>query len=425
MTKRVWPVALFLLIWARAAASQDLRGFLVLDGHAGYLTNGYLESAFATWTPEIEAGFGTIAATGLLEWTGGQTSVSVSANGRAVEWADSTPSWSSYLLRAGIRRRVGRRLSVGVETSYADVHRPASRNTLWGRASLEWTASPQLRLGFGPGIGRTRFGASPPLDTGTPPPQSPDAETATQADSYVLFASVEGWPSRRWQVRAEGYGARTNSQDLGIDSDGFGGSLRLTRWLENGAAVTLGGRLEGFSYRAALEGGVAVIPDDDMIWRLGLGVEWPLGRRVKLRGEVAGLGGPEGDMGRAIDGYGIFGATVTLGGLLAAHEAVASLWVSSVDGMRIRVPYRGAGQLYVVGDFNDWADPGTRLLPDGEGGRTATLGLTPGSYRFRVRITEDGVDQWLELPDETLTEDDGFGGRNGVLVVPEGLSGNG
>jgi hypothetical protein len=427
--KRTWAVLVFALVFTRPIASQDLRGFLLLDGQAGYLTNGYLEPAFATWTPELESGFGAIAATGLLAWDGERTAVAMSAAGRVTGWTGSERSWRSFLLRGVVEQQVARGLSLAVQTSFADIRQLASRKTLWGQVSLRWTISPWLRLGLGPGLARTRFGESRTVEAGAPgPPPSGselDAEPDPRADSYVLLANAEAWPATRWQVRGEGYASRTDAEDLGIDSDGLGGSLRLTRWLGNGASVTLGGRIEGFGYRAALEGGTAEIPEDDVIWRIDFGVSWPLGRRVELRSVFAGLDGPRSEGGRAMDVLTSLGVSVTLGGRLTAKKRAGSIWTLSAQGMRISVPYGGQGRLYVVGDFNDWADPGTPLLDEGDGGRSATLVLAPGSYRYRIRLVEGGISSWLELPEGAITEDDGFGGRNGVLIVSGDVSGKG
>jgi hypothetical protein len=108
-----------------------------------------------------------------------------------------------------------------------------------------------------------------------------------------------------------------------------------------------------------------------------------------------------------------------LGRTLAGRRATAArgLWHNADGGLRFHVPYDGDGQLYVTGEFNDWADPGVPLRPAESNRYAATLPLPPGRYEYRIRIVDDGTTRWLELPDDARTVNDGFGGVNGVCIV--------
>lgn len=432
-----WLLVVLVLAPPAPAGSQELRGFVVLEGDPGYLTNAYLDPGFATWAPEVETAFGSTAGTGLLEWSGDRTTASVAAAARWMGFADSTPAWRAYRFSGGVERRLGDRVALGADLSFSDIRRPTRRETLWGQAALRWTASPRVRLSLGPGLARRRFPATaaeedgglldPPLG-GDDPGDASSSTEAADATSYLLFAGLEAWTGRRWRIQAEAYGAHTEASDLGIDYRGGGGSLRFTRWFRNGASVSAGAGLEGFGYRAAVEtadGTPVEVPEDDLIWRGDLGAGWPLGRRAELRARVAGLGrsGADGEATGAeatsADVYASLGVRLTLGGALAGPRAGPPLWERTAAGMRIRVRYDGPGRLYLAGDFNAWADPGLPLRPEGGAVHTATLELPPGSYRYRIRVLEGGSERWLELPKETPSVEDGFGGRNGLLVVGE------
>ncbi|MEX2473249.1 MAG: glycogen-binding domain-containing protein, partial [Gemmatimonadota bacterium] len=63
------------------------------------------------------------------------------------------------------------------------------------------------------------------------------------------------------------------------------------------------------------------------------------------------------------------------------------------------------------GDWNDWTpEP---LRQDAEGRWTLPAGLSPGIYRFNLRV--DGM-RWI-VPDGVPVADDGFGGEVGILIV--------
>lgn len=419
-----------------AAGAQELRGILVLDGHPGYLTNPYLDPSFGTWTRSIESAFGTGGASGLLEWTGERLSVRSSASVRALGHADSASVWRSARFGAGVEWRPADRLGVGVDGSYAASERPDSRRTLWGRASLRWNASSRVRLTVGPAIGRTRLpvGASsegpalPGLPTPGPPiPGGTGTPLEATADAAMALAALDVWPARRWQVGAEMFAVRTDAEDLGLEYAGGGGMLRVTRWFADGASVSAGLGGEGFGYRAALDeaDGPGVIPDDDFIWRGELDGRWPLADRLDLVARLAALhrstsGSDPGFEHSGFDYYGSLGLRLTLGGRLAAADPGAGLWSPEPAGMRIRVPYGGDGRLYLTGDFNAWAEPGLPLRRAADGAHVATIRLEPGIYRYRVRVVEETTDGWLDLPPGAATEDDGFGGTNGLLIVTGG-----
>jgi hypothetical protein len=68
----------------------------------------------------------------------------------------------------------------------------------------------------------------------------------------------------------------------------------------------------------------------------------------------------------------------------------------------------------VVGDWNGWDAAATPLLPAGDDQYKVTVALPPGRHEYALAI--DGVTR--PPPDAPAYADDGFGGRNGVIVVP-------
>ncbi|MBI2896254.1 MAG: hypothetical protein HYY06_22035 [Deltaproteobacteria bacterium] len=68
----------------------------------------------------------------------------------------------------------------------------------------------------------------------------------------------------------------------------------------------------------------------------------------------------------------------------------------------------------IAGDFNDWgARPALLRDEDGDGIWTASVPLSPGTYRYMFVV--DG--EWVTDPAAEAYRDDGFGNRNAVLRV--------
>jgi hypothetical protein len=83
-------------------------------------------------------------------------------------------------------------------------------------------------------------------------------------------------------------------------------------------------------------------------------------------------------------------------------------------GVRFRILAPGASSVAVVGGFNAW-DATAHLLsgPDEDGLWEAVIPLHSGVWRYAFVI--DG--RWVAPPDAPRYEEDGFGGRHGVLEV--------
>ena len=86
------------------------------------------------------------------------------------------------------------------------------------------------------------------------------------------------------------------------------------------------------------------------------------------------------------------------------------------DGVRFRIHAPEATSVSVVGGWNAWnpeADPLSG--PDSRGVWEVTLPLKPGIWRYAFVVDGD----WVKPPGALRYEEDGFGGENGVLIVPE------
>ena len=115
-------------------------------------------------------------------------------------------------------------------------------------------------------------------------------------------------------------------------------------------------------------------------------------------------------------------ATVAAGMGLSCAPALAptsaatfSVPVSTQDGVRFAVVQPDASNVAVAGTFNQWSTSSHPLERDRSSGEwTALVRLAPGEHLFMYVV--DGT-QWLSPPAAEGYVDDGFGARNGVVVV--------
>lgn len=84
-------------------------------------------------------------------------------------------------------------------------------------------------------------------------------------------------------------------------------------------------------------------------------------------------------------------------------------------GVQFSLDQPAAHTVAVAGTFNGWSATSHPMTPDVARRRwTATVTLPPGEHLFMYVV--DGV--WTTPPQAADFVDDGFGARNGVVVVP-------
>ena len=86
---------------------------------------------------------------------------------------------------------------------------------------------------------------------------------------------------------------------------------------------------------------------------------------------------------------------------------------SMADGMVFK--YVGAGNtVHLAGEFNAWSTSADPLIKGADGTWTITKKLAAGSNTYKFLV--DGS-QWKPDEANAATGDDGFGGKNSILVV--------
>jgi 1,4-alpha-glucan branching enzyme len=89
--------------------------------------------------------------------------------------------------------------------------------------------------------------------------------------------------------------------------------------------------------------------------------------------------------------------------------------VNTQAGVRFSFRHESARQVAVAGSFNQWSATSHPLARSGRSGDWAVVvPLSAGSHAFMFVV--DGT-TWLSPPFADEYVDDGFGARNGVVVV--------
>jgi 1,4-alpha-glucan branching enzyme len=127
----------------------------------------------------------------------------------------------------------------------------------------------------------------------------------------------------------------------------------------------------------------------------------------------------------ADDGYGGKNAVVEVGGAAAAAGAavVVPVQVAGPGGpvqtaTGVVFTYKGAAQsVHLAGEFNAWSTSADPLTQQADGSWTITKPLAPGRYPYKFVIDEGA--SWKEDPNAAESVDDGYGGKNSIVVVKE------
>jgi len=131
----------------------------------------------------------------------------------------------------------------------------------------------------------------------------------------------------------------------------------------------------------------------------------------------ADTGAPEG----VDDGFGGKNSLVVVGTGAAApaapaKPAAAAAVTPAGDGATFR--YVGAASsVNVAGEFNAWSTSADALTKQTDGSWSITKKLAPGRYAYKF-VVDGGT--WKEDPSAKETVDDGFGGKNAIMVVGPG-----
>jgi hypothetical protein len=300
-------------------------------------------------------------------------------------------------------RRWSGRLAAGGAVLDDSARREARRLTGWLEAGVVRRAGP-WRLEVDGGLEGRRY-----------PGIGMDDEATYTETVAGLALRIERLLGRRARVRGAIRVNRTAAVGGWYDDRGVIGELGAEVWPTTRLAVLADGYVQQrtFVNRPAGE-------DDDRYLQAGVSVLWRVGGPWSARAAVARSryrwpDGAEVDTERwqvaVIRAFGGGGAGLPPPGTLPRDDAPDVPRAGRPLMLRVRAPEAHAVAL--VGDFNGWEPAAAPMRRAGDGWWEATVTLAAGTWSYAFLV--DG--EWTLPPDAAVTEDDGFGGRNAVLVV--------
>jgi 1,4-alpha-glucan branching enzyme len=109
-----------------------------------------------------------------------------------------------------------------------------------------------------------------------------------------------------------------------------------------------------------------------------------------------------------------------LAGMLAlvavtcAPKAPLEMPVVTRGGVRFLLAHADARSVVLAGSFNEWSTTSHRMSRQAAGVWTIVVALPPGEHLFMFVVNDV---EWITPPAADDYADDGFGKRNGIVVV--------
>jgi hypothetical protein len=405
-----------ILIILPESAAQTLKTSYQLVTSGGYVTNTWLNPALSEWDRSSTSAFFQLSPAIHLQFLGTKQTAAVSGMAHFHHLTDGRPDWAGGTAVFNYRRIFGNKTSFTITAGANRMESSYRRDLHWVQSGIDWLVSPEVRLEFKAGSNWRTYSDLP--DTG---------DVSNRYDSYGIDA--EYWISPRWQFGGRFYSSLDHITKPG---KGFASSLSLTHRTREGLIVTIRSGLEQFSqeFQSDVSGGFPPVSRqqtltiEDRFVRSGITGGYPVMKHVTLNGGVTNLLWMSSSDQSVLSDIEISaGVEFSFSPLRRSSGSVYDIkWEPASSGTtRIGLRFRGGGALYLTGDFNDWEQPGIPLQKTGRNTYKAEVKLEPGVYQYKVLIRKNGGFEWVDLAGSQATIDDGFGGRNGKIIIGNNL----
>lgn len=392
--------------------AQGLQGFLSLDARGGYSTNTMMVPFHGEWNQSVSTGYGLLSPSGTLVYDNGQFSTDLGAGG----FFETFSEVDRHTVKGGyglwnIRQGLGSGWTLGAETGANRVALGYDRSNWWAIPWMSWQPDLFTRFRIKAGSSFRRYrNVSPDDGVG-------EAGRTTRFDLYSVEA--ERWFGFRWQVRAGFFGDLSDP----VGTAGLFGSVEhlITNRFRIGARAGL----DQYSYQmnyvdGSGPGAVITVDETDRIWRSGIQARYQLMDSVALTASGDHLRLSSAASDQVLNDFHISaGVRFTIRPVFNRDRVAETDWQESQDDVvMLNIRYNGDGELFLIGDLNDWKEPGIPLRRIGRNRYATELTLSPGGYEYKILlINTEGDRTWIEFSEETYTVPDGFGGENGMIFI--------
>lgn len=401
--------------------SQQWQTVFYLDTRVGYSTNSYLNPFLSEWDATVESGYNFTSVIGQASWYNNGHSLSIMGGPLYMPvFNKQQDNWGGGLGLINYNYWLSDKISAGFEGGASYMKGAYSRTLLWAQPQLTWFISPF-----------TLFRAKAGSNFRNYRNYSGISQTRDRLDLYSL--EFETWPSYRWRLRTALHGELDAFPDI---REGFNSQASVSYFLRNGASITMSGSWAQYQYESTTTGDNGTTPfppgndqtpstisvtNVDRIINLGVEGSFPVNKQFTLFAGVTGVQlRPESESsGEVVTEFKVSG------GLRFSFNpdfrtkdySISPEWKKTKIEQEVRIRYPGEGQLYLVGNFNNWNKSGIPLTESTDNLFTAQLLLETGAYEYKVLKVEGSSEDWLPFSNEVYTVDDGFGSENAMLLV--------
>lgn len=412
--RNIFSAMIILAIIPFQSYCQNWQGILLLDARSGYTGNTYLNPYLAEWDRSSESGYFMTAPLGQISFAADKFSAEATAGYVYQPFFDERDAWNGTFASLSGQYRISDKISAGMDTGASSFSTIVNRDLYWVQPVITVTPSLFTQLRFKAG---STFRTLHDFDTD-------GSNISDRYDSYTI--ELETWPDFRWQIRSALYG------NISDPSANIGLRTVVERRVSRSFRLTLNTGFERFGYTITSEtgggggfppignpGGEVTTSEADFLLRGGLGAAWQLNRNLSLT-----IQGDLLNYSSSFSGESFTDVNVTGGIRIAMFPSFGDKkradveWrLNGTQQVILQLNYKGEGQLYITGDFNDWDKPGIALSRQNGNRYAARLELEPGVYEYKVLLVEGSDENWIELSDETYTVSDSFGGTNGLIFI--------
>ncbi|MDR8390300.1 glycogen-binding domain-containing protein [Aliifodinibius sp. S!AR15-10] len=423
MTRIVLAVIAALCSIANLAYGQQWQTVFYVDSRVGYSSNTYLNPYLSEWDRSVASGYGTVTVMGQTAWFDDKNVAEFTAGAVFEPVFGQTDTWKGGLGLINYRRKFTDNLTGGIETGASYFSSSYQRTLLWAQPTLSWFPTPFTNIKVKAGTNYRHYND-----------YVVDSVAVNSKDQTGLYAlELETWPSFQWRLSAGLYGslATLPSVGRGFRSTGSathifedGESLRFTVGIEqyrNEFTTTVPDGGGGFPPVGGPSGDTEIVENTNRIFRLGVEANYPLNQQLSLFLNVEGLQYHSDAVSDNLQDIQVSGGVrLTFNATRFNNRGgIEPDWQKNDSRQEVQIRYAGEGQLYLVGDFNNWQRPGIPLVEQGENRYVAHLDLEMGSYEYKVLEITGGEEGWISFSENIYTVDDGYGGENAMLLIEE------
>lgn len=404
-------VILFIWQFPAAASAQNWQSVFLLDARGGFTSNTFLNPFLAEWDRSGEVGYLMMAPMGQLAMDTGRFSSDLTAGVIYQPFFDERESWTGFFGLTGARYRINNQISLGIEGGASNFSTINDRELYWIQPTLRW--SPGLFTQLQLKAGSTFLNV--PVENGEPD------QSSKRFDSYTL--EFETWPNFKWQLRSSLFGS------LAEPAENIGLRGAADYWITRTFQFTISAGIQQYRFEVMTEnGGTPVIgpggegettDESDRILRAGLGTTYQVNRNVALSLQADYLNYHSSAVGESTGDLHVSAGVRLSFFPESGRRGKADVEWSQNDTQSVilKLNYSGEGDLFILGDFNDWEQPGVPLSRQSRNRYAAQLTLPPGLYEYKILLIDGSEETWVEFSDDTYTVSDGFGGENGLIFI--------